>query len=63
MIKKKILASNVVYTCIDHSDKNLKKYFEILNDIFKKIKKCENREENIYNLLDTKEAVTGLRGK
>ena len=37
--------------------------FEILDDIFKKIKKCENREENIYNLLDTKEAVTGLRGK
>ena len=63
MIKKKILASNVVYTCIDHSDQNLNKYFEILNDVFKKIKKCENEEDNIYNLLNTKEAITGLRGK
>ena len=53
----------MVYTCIDHSDQNLNKYFEILNDVFKKIKKCENEEDNIYNLLNTKEAITGLRGK
>ncbi len=63
MLKKKILASNVVYSCIDHNDKTLEPYYNILNDIFKKIKKCENGEENISNLLETNEAITGLRGK
>ena len=35
---KKILASNAVYTCIDHNHQNLKDYFRILNDVFKKLK-------------------------
>ena len=63
MLKKKILASNAIYTCIDHNDQNLKDYFSILESVFVKIKKCENDEENILNLLETKEAGTGLRGK
>jgi glutamate-1-semialdehyde 2,1-aminomutase len=61
MLKKNILASNAVYTCINHSDKILSNYFDKLNDIFKMINKCENQEENIHNLLETSEAITGIR--
>ena len=43
--------------------KILDKYFSILNEIFKKIKKCENESENIYNLLETQESTVGLREK
>ena len=35
---KKILASNAVYTCIDHNHQNLKDYFSILDDVLKKLK-------------------------
>ena len=63
MIKRNILASNVIYTSISHNKKILDKYFNILNDIFKKIKKCENDSENIYNLLEVEESITGLRNK
>tara|TARA_B100000579_G_scaffold287073_1_gene238045 strand:+ start:11615 stop:13666 length:2052 start_codon:yes stop_codon:yes gene_type:complete len=63
MIKRNILASNVIYTCIFHNKKVLDKYFSILNEVFKKINKCENDYENIYNLLETKESILGLREK
>ena len=55
------MASNVVYTCISHTNKILDNYFDNLNDIFKMIKKCEDEKENIYNLLKTNEAITGIR--
>ena len=61
MIKKKIMASNVVYTCISHTNKILDNYFDNLNNIFKMIKKCDDEKENIYNLLKTNEAITGIR--
>ena len=63
MLKKKILASNVIYTCIDHNKKTLENYYDTLDEIFKKIKKCENGQESIHNLLNSNEAITGLRGK
>ena len=34
---EKILATNTVYTCIDHDKKVLENYFENLNDIIHKI--------------------------
>ena len=37
MLKNNILASNVVYSSIAHSDKILKKYFFVLDKIFKNI--------------------------
>ena len=37
MLEKKILATNTVYTCIDHDKKVLENYFENLNDIIHKI--------------------------
>ena len=61
MIKKKILASNAIYTSISHQTKKLDLYFDILNDIFFKISKCENESENIYNLLEVPIAITGIR--
>ena len=63
MIKKKIIASNIVYTCINHTEKVLDDYFDNLNNIFKMIKKCEDEKENIHNILETNEAITGIRNK
>jgi glutamate-1-semialdehyde aminotransferase len=63
MVKKRILASNTVYTCISHGNKDLRNYFDILNNIFKNIKKCEDERETISNLLDVDEGLIGIRGK
>ena len=63
MVKKRILASNTVYTCISHDDKGLKNYYDILNNIFKNIKRCEDEREKISNLLDVDEGLIGIRGK
>ena len=37
MLKNNILASNVVYSSLAHTDKILKKYFKVLDKIFKDI--------------------------
>ncbi len=63
MVKKRILASNTVYTCISHGNKDLRNYFDILNNIFKNIKKCEDEKETISNLLNVDEGLIGIRGK
>ena len=63
MIKKNILASNVVYTSISHKNKILEKYFNVLNDTFYKISRCENDYENINNLLEVPESIKGIRNK
>jgi glutamate-1-semialdehyde aminotransferase len=44
MLKKGFLASNAIYVSTAHKEKYLSHYFDILNDIFKKIKKCEEGE-------------------
>lgn len=41
MLLRNILATNAVYPCINHTDKIINIYSEILNDIFKIIRKCE----------------------
>ena len=63
MIKNNILASNVVFTCTSHSENILDKYFYVLNKIFRKINKCENELEDIYNLLEVPESIKGMRNK
>jgi glutamate-1-semialdehyde 2,1-aminomutase len=63
MLKKKILASNAIYSSIAHKPKILDRYFDIMNEIFKKIKKCENKSDNIENLLETKLCISGMREK
>ena len=48
---KKILASNVIYTCIDHNKKTLENYYDTLDEIFKKIKnvKMVRKLKNFLN--------------
>lgn len=50
MLSKGILASNSVYVCIDHTPQILEKYFAELDNIFKRIKACENGD-SVQNLL------------
>ena len=38
-LKKKILASNVIYVSTEHKSKILNEYYDLLNDIFFKISK------------------------
>jgi len=41
MLKQSILASDVIYVCTEHSQKDIDNYFKILEPIFEKIKECE----------------------
>lgn len=63
MLKNNIFASNAVYCCVLHDDKILKKYFNILDDVFFKIKKIESGKLSINNFLNSKVCITGLREK
>ena len=59
MLKKKILASNVVYCSIDHR-KYLKFYFKELEKIFKLIKDFE-RGVNVLDYLDSPNPAKGFK--
>tara|TARA_A100001234_G_scaffold221482_1_gene237838 strand:+ start:1701 stop:3746 length:2046 start_codon:yes stop_codon:yes gene_type:complete len=52
MLKKGFLASNSVYLSVYHDKKVLDNYLDNLNNIFKDIKKCEQKEKNIDSLLN-----------
>ena len=54
MLKNNYLANNMVYVSIEHSEKVLKKYYNILDYCLKKISLCENKKLNINNLLISK---------
>jgi len=54
MLKKGYLANNMVYVSIEHSEKVLKRYYNILDECFRKISLCETKKLNIKNLLITK---------
>ena len=41
-----------VYTSIAHTNECLDKYSDHLNEIFKIIKSCENRDKNIDTLIE-----------
>ena len=51
MLKEGFLASNSVYLSVYHERKILDSYLDKLNDLFKIIKKCENKEKDIKDLL------------
>ena len=53
MLKRGYLANNMVYVSVEHSEKVLKKYFEIINECFKKISLCESKNLDIKKLLMT----------
>mgnify|MGYP001346354696 CR=1 FL=1 len=51
MLKKGYLASNIIYVSTVHTPEVLEKYFDALDDIFKKIKECEE-SLNILDILE-----------
>lgn len=61
MLKQNFLASNIVYACISHNDKIIKKYLKILDPIFKTIADCEKDYLNIDMLLETPVCQTGFK--
>ena len=61
MLKKKFLASNLVFCSTAHNKDILEKYFDNLDIIFSKIKKFENQKEDINKLLETKICLSGIR--
>lgn len=50
MLKKKYLAGNSVFVCIDHKPEIIEGYFEALEPIFKLIRDCEDGQD-VYSLL------------
>ena len=52
MLKKGFLASNSVYLSVYHDKRVLDNYLDNLNNIFKDIKRCEQKEKNIGSLLN-----------
>ena len=52
MLKKNILAANSIYVSLAHKKKFLDRYFNELNNILKKIKKCEEGIINPQDLLE-----------
>ena len=52
MLKKNILASTNFYASIAHEDNYIQKYFSELDKIYAIIKKCENQEININDVLE-----------
>jgi glutamate-1-semialdehyde aminotransferase len=52
MLKKNILASTNFYASIAHEDIYIQRYFSELDKVYGIIKKCENQEFNINDLLD-----------
>jgi glutamate-1-semialdehyde aminotransferase len=61
MLKNKILAGNSVYVCSDHNKNILNKYFNVLDEVFKKIKQCIDEKENIKSLLKSPVCIAGMR--
>ena len=51
MLAKGFLASTNFYASIAHSEANLKKYFEALNDVYSIISECEKGNQKIEKLL------------
>ena len=59
MLKKGFLSSNVIFVCTKHTESAISKYFDLLDTIFYKIKKSEEKG-NINELLDGPIAHSGF---
>ena len=53
MLKNSILASSAFYISILHNKKNLKKYFNVMDNFFNIVFKCETGKMNIDDLMQT----------
>ncbi len=60
MLKQNILASNLVYVCIDHTDDIVEEYLHHLDSIFERINTFEHGDD-VDNYLDGAEAHVGFR--
>ena len=63
MLKKKFLASNVIYCSVVHDKNIMNRYFEILDDIFSKISNFERNSVNYKKFLENPLSISGLREK
>jgi len=61
MLKKGYLATNLIFTCIDHDDEIIDKYFNELDKLFSIIKDCENEIKSIDDLLDGPVCHSGFK--
>ena len=52
MLKRNILASNIIYVCTEHREQEIDHYFHALDIIFKTISSCENDDLLIDSLLE-----------
>jgi glutamate-1-semialdehyde 2,1-aminomutase len=60
-LKKNFLASNAIYLCVDHNEKIINLYLEILESLFKIIKKNIINNTNPQKLLDGPVCISGIR--
>ena len=60
LLKKGYLGANCVYACIAHNDTVLQNYFEELDPIFEKIKRCEDGLYSVNDLLEGQVCESGF---
>jgi glutamate-1-semialdehyde 2,1-aminomutase len=60
-LKRRILASNSIYVCIEHKKQILDKYFDILDHIFYRIKESMKNNVDKQKLLDGPLCISGFR--
>ena len=61
MLKKGVLASTNFYASIAHSKEKIDMYFNFLDDIYRKISKCESNPTLINNLLEGPVCHSGFK--
>jgi glutamate-1-semialdehyde 2,1-aminomutase len=61
LLKRRILAGNSIYVCIEHKKKILDNYFDILDSIFYRIKKSMKNNIDKQKLLDGPLCISGFR--
>jgi glutamate-1-semialdehyde 2,1-aminomutase len=60
MLKNNFLATNVVYTCTEHTQSIIDRYFDALEPIFSLINECE-KDRNIDELLESPVCHSGFK--
>ena len=61
MLKKGILATTHFYACTEHSEENINKYFNELDNVYNTISKCEKGQEHIKDLLEGPVCHSGFK--